>query len=133
MLLAEIGQGELLWTTLAIFFLFLYIWVFIAIFSDLIRDHEMSGVAKAIWIFCLIVFTWIAVLVYVIVRGKGMSERAMKAQVDAQKQFDDYVRQTAGSAGGASPADQLAKLAELKAAGTITDEEFNSMKAKIVS
>ncbi len=130
MLLAEIGQGELLWTTITIFFLFLYIWVFIAIFSDLIRDHEMSGVAKAIWIFCLIVFTWIAVLVYVIVRGKGMSERAMKAQIDAQKQFDNYVRETAG---GASPADQLAKLADLKAAGTITEEEFNSMKAKIVS
>jgi ABC-type transport system involved in multi-copper enzyme maturation permease subunit len=130
MLLAEIGQGELLWTTFAIFFLFLYIWVFIAIFSDLIRDHEMSGVAKALWIFALIVFTWIAVLIYVIVRGKGMSERAMKAQVDAQKQFDNYVRETAG---GASPADQLAKLAELKAAGTISEEEFNSMKAKIVS
>jgi type VI protein secretion system component VasK len=130
MLLAEIGQGELLWTTITIFFLFLYIWVFIAIFSDLIRDHEMSGVAKAVWIFALVVFTWIAVLVYVIVRGKGMSERALKAQADAQKQFDDYVRQTAGTATGS--ADELAKLADLKASGAISDDEFQKMKAKIV-
>jgi hypothetical protein len=131
MVLADVGLGDLIWTTIWIFFLILFIWVFIMIVSDLFRDHKLSGWAKAIWVVALIIFPLIGSLVYLIARGQGMAERSAAQQQQARAQFDDYVRSTAG-AGGAGVADELARLAELRDKGTITDAEFQTMKARIV-
>lgn len=124
-LLATYGLGEALWTVFVIFFLVIFLMILFSIFGDLFRDHEMSGFAKAIWVLALILFTPLAALIYLIVRGGGMAKRAQAAQAEAQQQFDDYVKQTAGGS-----AAEIAKAKELLDAGTISQEEFDSIKSK---
>ena len=124
-LLATYGLGEALWTVFVIFFLVIFLMILFSIFGDLFRDHEMGGFAKALWVLALILFTPLAALIYLIVRGGGMAKRAQAAQAEAQQQFDDYVKQTAGGS-----AAEIAKAKELLDAGTISQEEFDSIKSK---
>ena len=124
----ELGDGLL--TVLSIFFLIIWIWILIFILTDLFRDHELSGWAKAIWLLFLVFLTPITALVYLIARGGGMRDRAIAAQAEAQKQMDDYVRQTVSSG---STADELAKLAELHTAGSLSDADYEAAKAKVLS
>ncbi len=115
-----------------VFIIFVFIVALMAIFSiviDIFRDRELSGWAKAAWLVALVLFTLITALVYVIVRGRGMAERSMKEQVEAKNQFDEYVRDVAG--GGA--ASELERAAALHNEGKISDEEYASLKAKILS
>ncbi|MCB0828262.1 MAG: SHOCT domain-containing protein [Solirubrobacterales bacterium] len=128
-LLATYELGDALLTALAIFFFVIWIWVVIAILMDIFRDHDMSGWGKAIWVFFLIVFPPLTALVYLIARGSGMRKRALKDQAESQKQFEQYVRDTAGS----SSVDELHKLDQLKQSGGVTDEEYNKLKAEILS
>jgi hypothetical protein len=132
MVLAEVGFAELFWTMLWLFFLFMFIWVFVALLSDIFRDHELSGWAKAAWILLLVIFPLFGSLIYIIVRGRSMAERSARSEQAARAQFDSYVRQAASSTGTA-PVDDLTRLAELRDRGVITDEEFQSMKARVLS
>jgi membrane protease subunit (stomatin/prohibitin family) len=91
----------------------------------------MGGFAKAIWVLFVIILPFLGVLVYLIARGGSMHERAEQSAQRQQKQFDDYVKAAAGSSGGS--ADELAKLADLKSKGVITDAEFDAQKAKLLS
>jgi hypothetical protein len=109
----------------------IFIWILITIISDLFRDQDTSGWKKAAWVFFLIFLPFITALIYLIARGDGMRERAVKEQADAKRQFDEYVRQTAG--GGSSGVDELAKLVELKDRGAISDAEFEQAKAKLLA
>jgi ABC-type multidrug transport system fused ATPase/permease subunit len=127
-LLASYELGDALLTALALFFLVIWIWVVIAILMDVFRDHDLSGWGKAAWVFFLIVFPPITALVYLIARGSGMRQRALEDQQKSKQQFDDYVRETAGS----SPVDELHKLDQLKQSGGVTEEEYNQLKAKIL-
>jgi Short C-terminal domain/Phospholipase_D-nuclease N-terminal len=129
---ADVSLGDLIWTTIWVFFLFLFIWIFIVIISDLFRDHTLSGWAKAIWVVALIVFPLLGSLVYLIARGDSMAQRSAAEQQAAKAQFDDYIRQTAGAGGGGGAVDDLSRLAALRDSGTITDAEFESMKARVV-
>ena len=131
MVLAEVGFAELFWTVLWLFFLFMFIWVFVALVSDLFRDHSLSGVAKAVWIVVLVLFPLFGSLVYLIVRGGGMAERSARHAQRAQAEFDSYIR-TAAASTGTSSVDDLTRLSELRANGTLTDAEFDSLKARIV-
>mgnify|MGYP001822623276 FL=1 len=122
---------DLFWTMLIIFLWIIYIWLLITIFIDLFRS-DMSGFAKAIWVIVLILFTLIGVLVYLIVNGDKMRDRQMemaKQQAIAQR---EYIQEVAGSGGGASSADELAKLADLHKQGVLTDDEFAAQKAKLL-
>lgn len=120
---------SIFWTMLEFFLFFLWIWLLIVVFSDIFRSHDMGGLAKALWIIFVIIIPYLGVFVYVIARGGSMHERAAAQAQQQQKAFDSYVQQAAG---GSSTADQLAKLAELKDKGTITDAEFAAEKAKIL-
>jgi hypothetical protein len=128
-LIAEYTLGDAFLTILEIFLLVVWIWILFSIIGDLFRDHELSGWAKAAWVFFLIFVPFLAGLVYLIVRGEGMRDRAIKEQADLRKHMDSYIRETAGS----SPADELHKLSELKDKGTISNEEFERAKAKILA
>jgi hypothetical protein len=128
LLLATYELGDALLTALAVFFFVIWIWIVIAILMDLFRDHDLGGWSKAIWVLFFIVFPPITALVYLIFRGSGMRERALRDQAESQKQFDKYVRETAGT----SPVDELHKLDQLRQSGGITEDEYQSMKAKIV-
>ena len=127
--IADVGFGELLLVALEIFFFVIWIWILITILTDLFRDHEQSGWAKAAWVLFLVVIPFLTALVYLIVRGSGMRERTIKAQADAKKHFDEYVREQAHT----TPADELHKLSDLKDKGVLTDEEFQKAKDKILA
>jgi hypothetical protein len=111
--------------------LFTWIWLLIAILGDIFRDHEMSGWGKALWTLFLVVLPWLGALVYLIARGRSMNERA-RAQAERNEQaFGRYIRETAGT-GTTGTADELAKLAELRDRGTLSSEEFDRAKAKLL-
>jgi len=119
--------------TMLYFFLFIiWIWLLIMVFIDIFRSHDMGGGAKALWVIFIIILPFLGVFVYLIARGGKMHERAAAEAAQQQKAFDQYVRQTAGTA-GASTADQLSKLADLKAQGVLTDAEFEAEKSKILA
>lgn len=128
MILADINLGEILWTTLVIFFMVMYFMILFSILGDLFRDHETSGWAKAAWVIFLVIAPFLTALIYLIARGNGMAKRSMKAQADAQQQFNDYV-QTVATTGG-SPADQIAQAKSLLDSGAIDQAEFDALKAK---
>lgn len=128
--LADISFGEVLLVALEIFFFVIWIWILITILTDLFRDHELSGWAKAAWVLFLVLIPFLTALIYLIARGEGMRDRTIKAQADAKKHFDEYVRQQAHAA---SPADELHKLAELKDKGALSQEEFNQAKQKLLA
>jgi hypothetical protein len=110
--------------------LFAWIWLLITIFGDIFRDHELSGWGKALWALFIIVIPWLGALVYLIARGRSMNERTL-AQAQRQDQaFRQYVQDAAGSA--PSTADELAKLAELRDQGAISEQEFAQAKARLL-
>src|SRR3954471_21054980 len=129
MLLADISFGEILLVALEIFFFIIWIWILITILSDLFRDHEASGWTKALWVLFLVFIPFLTALVYLIVRGSGMRDRTIKAQADAKKHFDEYVREQAHT----TPADELHKLNDLKEKGALSDEEFQKAKDKLLA
>ena len=126
---ADISFGELLLIALEIFFFVVWIWILITILTDLFRDHETSGWAKAVWVLFLVFIPFLTALVYLIVRGSGMRDRTIKAQADAKKHFDEYVRTQAHT----TPADELHKLNDLKEKGALSDEEFQKAKDKLLA
>ncbi len=127
--LADISFGELLLICLEIFFLVIWVWILFTIITDLFRDHALSGWAKAAWVLFLVFIPFLTALIYLIARGSGMRDRTIKAQAEAKKHFDDYVREQAHS----SPADELHKLNELKEKGALSSEEFDKAKAKLLA
>ena len=127
--LADITFGELLLVVVEIFLFVIWIWILFTIITDLFRDHEMSGWGKAAWLLFLVFIPFLTGLVYLIVRGSGMRDRAIKAQTDAKKHFDEYVREQAH----VSPADELHKLNDLREKGALSQEEFDQAKAKLLA
>jgi ABC-type multidrug transport system fused ATPase/permease subunit len=118
------------WTIFEIFLWVIWFWILITIFIDIFRSRDLSGWGKALWFIFVLIIPLIGVLVYLIVRGGSMHERAAKEAQQQDEQFRSYVQETAGSQ---SPADQLAKLADLRDRGVITAEEFDREKAKILT
>ncbi len=127
--LADFAFGELLLSILEFFLLFAWIWILITVIMDLFRDHKLSGTAKAVWVFFLVFLPVLGVLLYLIVRGGGMRDRALKEQADTKKHFDEYVREQAHTG---SPAEELHKLNELKDKGALSQAEFDQAKAKLL-
>jgi hypothetical protein len=128
-LVADYSFGEGLLTVLAVFVFVAWIMVLFTILSDLFRDHEMGGWGKAIWVVFLIFLPFLTALIYLIARGSGMRERAVKEQAEQRKHFDEYIRETAGT----SKVDELANLAELHDKGKISDAEYEQLKAKLLA
>ena len=123
--------GEvLLWS----FWFFIWIAALVVWFRclwDLFGDRSLSGWAKAGWAVLLIVVPWLGALIYIIVRGRSMTERQMTAVAQRQAEQDKYIQQVAGSSQG--PAEQIASAKALLDAGTITQEEYESLKAKALA
>ena len=108
-----------------------WLWLLFSVMFDIFRSHDLSGWAKALWVVGIIVLPYLGVLVYLIARGGKMQERSMKEAVQAQQQFDDYVKQTAST--GTSTADELQKLAGLRDSGVISPDEFEAQKSKLLA
>jgi hypothetical protein len=108
----------------AVFVFVVWFWLLISVFMDLFRRHDMSGWAKAIWVIALIVFPYLGVFAYLITQSRGMAERNNQ---QVQQARDDLRRVV-----GFSTADEIEKLDRLKASGSITNEEFARLRAKLV-
>ena len=126
---ADFSFGQALLTVLEIFLFVAWFWILITIIGDLFRDHEISGWAKAAWVFLLVILPLLGTLIYLIARGEGMRDRTIAEQTEMRRQLDSYVRETAG----ASPADELHKLSDLKQRGDLSDAEFEQAKAKLLA
>ena len=129
MMLADVSFGEVLLLVVEVFFFVIWLWILFTVITDLFRDHEMSGWGKAAWILFLVLVPFLTTLVYVIVRGGGMRERALKAQADTKRHFDDYVREQAHT----SPADELHKLNQLREKGALSEDEFQQAKDRLLA
>lgn len=129
---------DLFWTILEFFLWVIWIWILIMIFIDIFRSHDLSGWGKALWFLFVLLIPLIGVLVYLIVRGGSMHERQVRqAQSDADAFYASYGRHAAPGAaddgGDGSTADQLAKLADLRDRGVLSQEEFEREKAKVLA
>jgi len=121
---------NILWDILIIFAWILFIWVAIIAFTDIFRRRDISGWGKAAWIVLIVIIPWIGVLIYLIANHDGMADRNEKQVRAQQAQFDQYVRQAADTGGPASEIDTAKKLLD---AGTITQAEFDQIKARAIS
>jgi hypothetical protein len=128
--LAEIDLGEILWTTVVIFFMVAYLMMLFSVIGDIFRDHSLSGIAKAGWLLFLLIAPVLALLIYLIARGPSMAERSLKQQQAAETQFKQYVQ---GAAAEAGPAAEIAKAKELLDAGSITQTEYDALKQKALA
>ena len=122
--------ADLFGTMLGVFVFLIWFWLLVIIFGDIFRSRDMGGGAKALWVLFVIILPFLGILVYLIARGGKMHERAEQAAQQQQQAFDSYVKETAGAG---NSVDQLAKLADLKQSGAITDAEFEAQKAKLLA
>ncbi|WP_415950444.1 SHOCT domain-containing protein [Streptomyces sp. KLOTTS4A1] len=125
---------NLFWTMLLLFLWVLWFFLLFKIIVDILRDDDLSGWGKAGWLTFTILLPFLGVLVYVIVRGKSMGERDVAQAKKSEAAFKEYVREAAGPQGaGPSRADELAKLAQLKESGALSEAEFAKAKEKFLS
>ncbi|WP_432092191.1 SHOCT domain-containing protein [Streptomyces sp. bgisy100] len=120
------------WTVMWIFLWIFWLVLLFRVITDVFRDHDMSGPAKAAWILFVIVVPFLGVLAYVIVRGDGMGKREIRHAREQQAAFNDYLRETVGADDGSANVDRLAKLSDLKARGDISEAEYQRAKEKIL-
>jgi len=122
---------NIIWT-MFVFFLFVF-WLMIVfkVIIDIFRRHDASGWAKAFWLIFIIFLPFLGVFIYLVSQGKQMAERDMDQMMAQKKEMDEYVRGVAGSTGGA--AGEIAQANKLLAEGTITQEEFDQIKAKALA
>jgi len=120
---------NILWTMIIFFCWVAWIWLLIIVFSDLFR-RDISGWGKAAWVVFLIVLPFLGTLIYLIAEGKDMTERRIKDAQVSQANFDQYVKQVAADGGSAG---EIAKAKELLDSGAITQQEFESLKAKALA
>src|SRR5215469_6211050 len=109
----------------AVFMFVLWFYLLIIVIGDLFRRHDLAGWGKAIWVIALIVFPYLAIFAYMITQSKGMTDRSGQQAQQAREELRRAV--------GFSVADEIEKLDRLKKSGSITDQEFARLRAKLVS
>jgi hypothetical protein len=129
--LAEFGTGQVFLSMLYFFLFFIWIWLLIVVFSDIFRSHDLGGFAKAIWVIFVILVPYLGVFVYLIARGHKMSEHVVQAAQAQDAAQREYIQSAVGAA--PSTADELARLADLKNQGVLSDAEFEQLKAKTLA
>ena len=109
---------------LAVFVFVVWFWLLITVYADLFRRHDISGLGKALWVIFVLLIPYLGVFAYLITQGRGMAER----NAQQVQQTRDELRRVVGF----SPADEIAKLDQLKKSGSITGEEYGRLRAKLV-
>lgn len=121
---------DVVWFIFIAYVFVAYLMLLFSIVTDLFRDPDAGGVAKAAWMVALIFLPFLTALVYVIARGKGMARRAQDRAVAQRQQEDDYIRKVAGPSGPPSPTDQITQARALLDAGVISQAEYEALKTK---
>ena len=109
----------------AVFMFVLWFWLLVIVIGDLFRRHDISGWGKAVWVIALIVFPYLAIFTYMIMQSEGMAERSSQKAQQAREELRKVV--------GFSAADEIEKLDRLKKSGSISDQEFTRLRAKLVT
>jgi hypothetical protein len=122
---------DLFFTMLWFFLFILWIWLVISIFIDIFRSDDLSGWGKAGWTILVIIVPLLGVLIYLIARGDKMTQRRVDDAAAQERATRQYVQSVAGS--GDSVADELTKLSQLRDNGTISDDEYQAQKAKLLA
>jgi hypothetical protein len=130
MIAAEWGVGQVLWSIFWFFLFFLWIWLVIAVFADIIRS-DMSGWSKALWTIGIIVLPYLGVFLYLIVNGGDMNQRSADEAKAQEEGVQSYIRDVAGQS--KSPSDELADLAALHQSGAISDREYDQAKTRVIT
>ena len=120
---------DLFFSMLWFFLFFAWIWLVITVFIDIFRSDDLSGGGKALWALFVLIVPLLGVLIYLIARGDGMSQRRADEAAQTRRAQDEYIRDVAGS----GAAEELAKLADLRDKGVLSEEEFAAQKAKILA
>jgi hypothetical protein len=121
---------DFFWLLIWSFFFVAYLMIFFNIITDLFRDRELGGWAKAFWVIFLIFFPFLAALIYLIARGRGMGERQLEALKAQKAATDQYIQSVAGPQ---SPADQIASAKALLDSGAISQAEYEALKSKALA
>ena len=117
------------WLMVEAFFFVAYLVILFQIVGDLFRDRQLSGGGKALWLLLLLVLPWLGALIYLVARGRGMTQRAQATFAERRAEADEYIRTTAGT----SPAQEIAAAQQLLSSGAITPDEFARLKAKALA
>ena len=125
-------NGSFLLALLEIFLFFAWFMCLFWIFGDIFRSKDLGGLGKTVWVLFVILIPWLGILVYRIVRGKGMQERQLEQMRDVQRAQNEYIKSVAGGASKGA-ADQIASAKALLDSGAITQAEFNQLKAKALA
>jgi hypothetical protein len=128
---AEWGTGQVFWSMLWFFLWFIWLWILIMVLFDIFRSPDLGGWGKALWVIFVVFLPYLGIFVYVIARGHKMHEHAAQQAQAQDAAFRKYVQEAA--APSPSSAEELAKLADLKAKGIIDDAEFERLKAKALA
>ena len=129
---AEFGTGQVFLSMLWFFLFFIWIWLLIVVFGDIFRSRDLGGWGKALWTIFVIVLPYLGVFIYLIARGHKMGEHATQAAQAQDAAAREYIRSVAVSDGHGT-ADDIARLADLRDRGVISDTEFQQAKAKALS
>lgn len=124
---------DLFWAMLWLFLFIAWIAALISVLGDVFRRTDMGGGLKAMWVALLILLPWVGVLAYFITAGDGIARRRAEDARAQEEAIDEYIRQAAGAGSASSAADELQKLAELRDAGVLTDEEFAAQKSRLLA
>ena len=133
MFAAEWGSGQMFWSILWFFLFFIWIWMLIAVFSDIFRSHDLSNWGKFGWTILIIIFPYLGVFAYLLIRGHKMSEHAAADVAARDEAFTKYVQQATGTTGGRNTADELERLHKLHEQGILDDAEYAQAKAKTLA
>ena len=131
MLAADYPFLDVMWSMFVFFLWILWFWLLFTVWTDIFRRTDLSGWGKAGWLIFTIVLPFLGVFVYVVSQNEGMTSRNLERARAQRAQFDDYVRETAGSGGGAAA--EIAAAKELLDRGAITQAEFEALKQKVLS
>lgn len=118
---------DIFWWFFVVYAFFAFLYALFAVIGDLFRDDKLSGWLKAVWIFFLAFVPFLTLLVYMVARGQGMTERSLERAREAQESADAYIRRVAT----ASPSEEISKAKVLLDAGTISPDEFERIKSKV--
>jgi uncharacterized protein with PQ loop repeat len=127
---ASFGAGQVAYSILWFFLFFIEIWLIVSIFIDIFRSDDLKGGSKALWVILVILFPFIGILAYLIVRGDKMRAHQAQTAADQEGVLRQYIEHVSG--GHRSKADELTRLAELRDRGVISPEEFERLKAEII-
>jgi hypothetical protein len=121
---------DVFWTMMWFFLWVAWFWLLISVFADIFRSDDLSGWGKAGWVVLTVFLPYLGVFVYLIARGRTMQERTSRDAAKMEQANREYIRQVASTT---STSEEIARLVQLRDAGALTEDEFQTQKSKVLT